>query len=206
MSYPYMIEYKGNIYCIPETFEAREVALYRAEEFPVKWMKVATLINDTMAVDSTVFHHDGYWWLMCASAVEGAYCADLFLWYSKDLFGPWAPHPANPVKSDVRSARPAGTPFVHQGFLYRSGQDCSRTYGGRIVINRVLTLTPTAFKEEPVAVVELDPDGPYPDGPHMLSAAGEFTLIDGKRYIFVPAEFKRAVRRITRVAAARLTA
>ena len=40
------------------------------------------------------------------------------------------------VKTDVRSARPAGTPFVYQGELYRPAQDCSRTYGGSIVIHR----------------------------------------------------------------------
>jgi hypothetical protein len=97
------------------------------------------------------------------------------------------------VKVDVRSARPAGTPFVVDGTLYRPAQDCSRTYGGRVTINRVLILTPLAFREEPFAFVDPDPEGPYPDGLHTLSQVGNVTLIDGKRTLFVPVEFRRVL-------------
>ena len=62
---------------------------------------------------------------------------DLHIWWSDDLFGQWRPHAANPVKIDARSARPAGTPFVHAGTLYRPAQDCSHTYGGAVAICRV---------------------------------------------------------------------
>jgi len=55
----------------------------------------------------------------------------LRVWFADDLLGSWCPHPGNPVKPDIRSARPAGTPFVHDGALYRPAQDCSRTYGAR---------------------------------------------------------------------------
>ena len=108
--------------------------------------------------------------------------------------GPWRAHPGNPVKVDIRSARPGGTPFVQDGVLYRPAQDCSRTYGGRIIINRVLTLTPLAFREE--AFVPVDPEhaGPYPSGLHTLCEVGNTTLIDGRRFVFVPAEFRRVLR------------
>jgi len=45
--------------------------------------------------------------------------------------------------------------------------------------------------------VAVDPDraGPYPSGLHTLSQVGEATLIDGKRFIFVPAEFRRVLRK-----------
>ncbi len=45
------------------------------------------------------------------------------------LEGPWEPHRRNPVKCDVRGSRPAGTPFVHGGELYRPAQDGSKRYG-----------------------------------------------------------------------------
>jgi hypothetical protein len=93
----------------------------------------------------------------------------------------------------VRSARPGGTPFHHDGALYRPAQDCSVTYGGRIVINRVLRLSPTAFEEEPVSTVEPDPDGPFPDGLHTLSSLGNVTLVDGKRRAVIPAEVYRSL-------------
>ena len=49
MSYPYLIEYENQIYCVPETSEANEVSLFVAKEFPVKWEKVMTLISDFAA-------------------------------------------------------------------------------------------------------------------------------------------------------------
>jgi hypothetical protein len=192
-SYPYTFEYAGNIYAIPETSKIREVGLYRAEHFPRSWTRVKTLLTDVDAVDSTVFRDGGRWWLACSSAAERDRCADLFLWYAGALEGPWKPHANNPVKSDVRSARPGGTPFHHDGALHRPAQDCSVTYGGRIVINRVLRLSPTAFEEEPVSTVEPDPDGPFPDGLHTLSSLGNVTLVDGKRRAVIPAEVYRSL-------------
>jgi hypothetical protein len=195
LSYPYLIEHDGEIFCVPETHQAREVALYRAESFPERWTKVCTLLDDVAAADSTIFRHGEHWWLACVDEDRGS-PTDLFLWHAPQLRGPWTPHRANPVKSDVRSSRPAGTPFWHEGSLYRPAQDCSRTYGGRVAINRVLQLTPERFAEQPVAWVEPDPDGPYPDGLHTLSAVGERTLLDGKRTVFAPQESWRVLARL----------
>ena len=161
---------------------------------PDKWTKAATLIADIAAVDTTVFQHNGLWWLMCTQ-LEHDPTLNLFVWYAQDLFGPWKPHAGNPVKTDVRSSRPAGTPFAYNGELYRPSQDCSNSYGGRIVINRVRELTPRTFKEEVAAVVEPYADGPYPQGIHTLSAVGDMTLVDGKRYKFVASAAKSAILR-----------
>ena len=194
MSYPYLIEHQGEIYCVPETHEAREVALYRAEDFPHRWAKVATLLEDIPAVDSAVFQYEGLWWLTCTNREHGQY-SDLLVWYASDLFGPWRPHAANPVKTDICSARPGGTPFIHQGCLYRPAQDCSQTYGGRIILNRVLRLTPTEFEEEPAAIIEPYTDGPFPHGIHTISAVGDITLIDGKRFVFITSALKLELMR-----------
>ena len=102
------------------------------------------------------------------------------------------PHALNPVKMDVRSARPAGTPFIHKGVLYRPAQDCSNAYGGRIAINRVNRLTATEFDEETVKFIEPFIDGPFPDGIHTLSAVGDITLVDGKRERFIWQAFIRS--------------
>jgi hypothetical protein len=61
------------------------------------------------------------------------------------------------------------------------------------MINRVLTLTPQEFREEAAVAVDPDRAGPYPSGLHTLSQVGNATLIDGKRFIFVPAEFRRVL-------------
>ncbi len=189
VSYPYLLQHEGEIYCIPETYWAREVSLYKAEEFPDRWRKVSTLVRDIAALDSTVFEYEGRWWLACADEERDS--GKLFLWHAPDLFGPWRPHVANPVKTDTRSSRPAGAPFTHDGCMYRPSQDCSRTYGGQIVLNRIIRLTPTEFKEEQVAVIK-PLDGCYPDGVHTISGVGDITILDGKRFRFLTNAFKGA--------------
>jgi hypothetical protein len=197
LSYPMLLEADGRLLCIPETSAAREVALYELQRFPDQWRRLATLIEGRAIVDATLFRHGAYWWLAgAADGNEVSVGADLHLWYATAIEGPWTAHAANPVKVDVRSARPAGTPFVVDGFLYRPAQDSAETYGARVVINRIVTLTPECFREEPVAYVEPDRAGPYPDGLHTLSAVGNQTLIDGKRLAFSPGELRRMLRRM----------
>lgn len=188
MSYPFLFEHENAIYCIPETHEAREISLFRADNALQSWSKVATLVQGFSAVDSTVFRHEGRWWLLCTSQDSGPN-STLFAWHADELTGPWTPHCANPLKTDIRSSRPAGTPFIHNEQLYRPAQDCSTGYGAAVVINRILTLTPENFSEEVAAILRPDPDGPYPYGLHTVCALQEYTIIDGARPIFVPQLF-----------------
>jgi len=188
LSYPYLVESRGEIYCIPENLRSREVTVFKAERFPDRWEKAGVLLRNVAAVDTTVFQYDGRWWLMCTDADAGA-DLNLFVWHAPDLLGPWTPHARNPVKTDVRSARSGGTPFFHAGQLYRPAQDCSKRYGWRVALNRITRLTPTEFAEELVGIIDPQEQGPFPAGRHTLSAAGDLTLIDGHHFVFVGRAF-----------------
>ncbi len=182
LSYPYVFEHDGHVYCLPETSGAREIAVYQAVNFPHEWRKAAVLVDDVAATDATVFEFGGRWWLFCTD-VDAGENLRLFIWHAPALFGPWRPHAVNPVKTDIRSSRPAGRPFTRDGALFRPAQDCSRTYGGGITLNRVTRLTPEEFAEEAVTVIQPDRTGDYPEGIHTLSAAGDLTFVDGKRLV-----------------------
>jgi hypothetical protein len=198
LSYPFVIELDSELLCIPESVKAREVALYRCVRFPDRWRRVTTLISNIELVDVTVFHHENRWWLAGSDPGPAGASSELHLWYADSLSGPWHPHLSNPVKIDVRSARPAGSMFHHEGALYRPAQDCSTYYGRRVAINRVTKLSPTEYEEECMQTVEPAADGPYPAGLHTLSAAGDFTLIDSKRWVFAKEELPRALGRVIR--------
>src|SRR2546427_811422 len=101
-----------------------------------------------------------------------------------DPRGPWRPPGATPVKADIRPSAPAGPPFRFDGDLCRPAQDCSETYGGSVVLNRIVRLTTTEFREEQVAIVSPFRDGPRRQGIHTLSSVGDRTLVDGKRFSF----------------------
>lgn len=196
-SYPFLVEHEGEIFCVPETERAGDVALFRATEFPGRWERVATILAGVAALDPSLVRHEDRWWMFYG--VKGASGeVRLHAAHAPRLEGPWDPHQANPLKIDVRSTRPGGTPFVHEGVLYRPAQDGTRGYGGAVALNRVTRLSPTEFEEEVVAVATTDPGGPYPAGMHTLSAVGDWTLVDGQRVLFVPSLFVSQVRRLSR--------
>lgn len=191
-SYPYLFDVDGETYCIPETAAAREVRLFRARELPHDWEDLGVIVPDFAAADATLFRLHDRWWLFCVD-VEVDPNTHLYAWWAPHLKGPWRPHLLNPVKTDPRSSRPAGGVIVRADGVYRPAQDCSETYGGAVVLNRILELSPETFREEPVRVIRPDRRGPFPNGVHTLSGMGSVTLVDGKRRVFVPGEFRRAV-------------
>ncbi|MFD9007646.1 hypothetical protein [Streptomyces sp. NPDC059552] len=181
MSYPYMIEYGEETLCIPETGWNSAVSIYRKKDSP-HLEKVCDILSGIAAGDPTAFQWGGYWWMFYTDCFEPR-DTDLYIWYAATPWGPWEPHSRNPVKSNVSSSRPAGAPFVLGGRLMRPAQDDAGRYGWRMVVNELLELSPTEFKE--VTVTEIGPftDGPYPAGPHTLSIAGPYVYVDGKRRV-----------------------
>lgn len=179
-SYPYAFHAEGAVWCTPEEASARGVTLYRASAAAGPWEPQATLISGFAALDPTITRWDGRWWLWCTDAERGPQ-TDLHLWWAPELLGPWMAHREQPVKVDIRSARPAGTPFVLDGHLFRPAQDSSTTYGGRVAICRIDEMDERRYSESVVAVVEPDRAGPFPHGLHTLSAVGDRTLVDSKR-------------------------
>lgn len=189
-SYPYSFECDGTVYCVPETYQAEEVRLYRAIDFPWSWEPIGTLIDGLAALDPTIVEYQGRWWLFCTIHGRDSN-TKLHIYHAPHPTGPWQPHLLNPVKTDVRSSRPAGTPFWHREALHRPTQDCSTSYGGAVTITRIDELTPSRFSESVVGTVAPPSTGAYRHGVHTLSAAGSRTLVDGRRDTFIGASFRR---------------
>jgi hypothetical protein len=181
VSYPFVFEWEGKIYMLPETEHNRTVELYRAEDFPTRWTLDRVFFSGVRAVDATLAEIDGRWWMFVNIAEAHAPLNDeLHLYHAVTPLGPWVPHVGNPVKSDVRSARPAGRPFKLHGSWYRPAQDCSGRYGAAIVVNRITRLDEKAFAEEEVGRL-LPSWRPDLVATHTLNAAGGLTVIDAQR-------------------------
>jgi len=181
MSYPFVFESNGIYFMIPETGGNRSVELYRCDEFPGKWVFVKNLMTDINAVDTTLFLHNGKWWLFTViDRINSALGAspELFLYYNDDLLSDnWIGHRLNPVITDVRSARPAGRIFRKEDKLYRPSQDCSGRYGNSFDINQIIALSEFDYKEEKVIKVKPDWDKKL-KGVHTFNSDGDFTIID----------------------------
>ncbi|HEU4665508.1 MAG TPA: hypothetical protein VFS55_15875 [Dokdonella sp.] len=196
LSYPLVYEWQGELWLTVESSAARTFALHRAVEFPARWAFAAELLRGRNAVDGTL-HHDGVHWYLfaCISEspldVDRRVWTDLFLFVADSPLGPWRAHPANPLLSDVRRARPAGKLFVHEGRLIRPAQDCSVDYGYAVVFNEVVVLDPLRYEERPLGRIE--PDWlPGLRGCHTYTRGAGLEIVDGKR--LVPRRHVRAYR------------
>jgi hypothetical protein len=179
LSYPFLIELDGQLYMVPETGENRTVELYRCTDFPNRWRLEKVLLRDAWFVDATIHRTGDRWWMFVNVGVErGEPHDELHLFHADHLLGEWQPHPCNPVKSDVRCARPAGQLYQRDGILYRPAQICAPLYGSGVLINRVLHLSPQAYLEqEDERILPMQPEGLL--GIHTLNRAGELSVIDG---------------------------
>jgi hypothetical protein len=198
LSYPCIFVEDGAIYCVPEAYQSGCAPLYR--RIDGEWVLERRLLDGLPVVDPTLFKHGGRYWIFCTLQDDGAF-GNLRLhgFHAEQLHGPWLPHALNPLKCDIGSSRPAGSVVTLDGHLYRPGQDCSTTYGGAVVMNRIVTLSPTEFEEVAAARIEPPRGSPYPDGLHTLNPTRSGAVIDGKRFVFHPLAWLRNYRRLHEV-------
>ena len=183
LSYPFVLAHAGEIYLLPETGEAGRVELHRAVAFPDRWELHRVLLDGLTALDATLhMGDDGLVWLF-ANVVSGhGDRGELHLYCAHSLDGPWLPHPQNPVVTDPGTARPAGRLFRRDGMLVRPGQDCSRRYGGAVVLCRVDALTPHNYRETPIG--RIDPDwAPGLLATHTFTFDSRYECLDGLRRV-----------------------
>jgi len=183
LSYPYVFEWRGKRYMMPESSANKTLDLYECIRFPDQWTLAATLISGVSLADASIVEWQGRLWMFAAHAQAGASNYDeLNLYWASDLLGTWTAHPLNPVKIDASSARPAGAPFVEDGRLLRPTQDCRNRYGDAVSFQEVLMLSDTQFEERTLET--LSPGGIEPgDAVHTYNQSGGFVAIDSARWV-----------------------
>lgn len=150
LSYPYVFEWRGEHYLIPECGENGGVRLYKATNFPNDWSYVEDLLTDGRFFDSSILRYQGKWWLFSAIG-EDEKPPTLRLYFAENLIGPWQEHPASPlVEENYHKARPSGRMLVIRDRPIRFSQDLLPTYGSQVRAFEVLDLSLTAYEERQV--------------------------------------------------------
>ena len=178
LSYPLVIAAEGEIWMIPESSTNREIAIYRADPFPARWIKELTIMRDLRGVDTTVVQHEGQYWLLTTTESSPHVFDDLLLFSAPRLVGPWQPHRKNPVLSNPSSARSAGPIVKRDGRLWRPVQNCSQRYGAALGLAEITHMNEHGYQQIVRSTI-----GPCREWPgrrlHTLSQAGGFEFIDG---------------------------
>tara|TARA_B100002052_G_scaffold198922_1_gene181515 strand:- start:2781 stop:4448 length:1668 start_codon:yes stop_codon:yes gene_type:complete len=182
LSYPFIFESENKFYIIPESAENKSVDLYECVNFPKKWVKKCTILNNIQAVDSTIFKHNGKFWLFCCvkNYYDNEFNEDLHLFFSEKIDGNWTSHPKNPIISDVRYARPAGGIYIENDKIYRPSQNGANSYGYGIQINEIIKISETEYEE--INIQSIKPNWHKNIlGLHTINFKENLTIIDAIR-------------------------
>lgn len=189
-SYPFLFKENGRIFCLPEAYMNKAASLYPISN-GLELGESKTILSGIEAIDSSLLYYNNKYWLFC-TINNALHNAQLFIFYSDSLEKEFTPHLLNPVKTDIVSARPAGSFFDFEDSLIRPSQNCSETYGGSLMLNKISILTETDYKEE--TIKEIKPlAGIYNKGIHHISIEDETIVIDGKKYIY---SLSQAIKRL----------
>jgi len=110
-AYPYVFEWNGTYYMIPETYSENAVKLYQATNFPDNWTFVENIVSGRSYVDSSIFRYNNTWWLFTS---DESY--NMWIYYSDNLTGPWQSNAMNPVlEGNTAAARGGGRVTVFDG-------------------------------------------------------------------------------------------
>jgi hypothetical protein len=177
LSYPQVFTHDGAFWMIPETAGGHDLYLYRAEQFPDRWVRHAVLIADTPLSDATLLQHDGRFWLFAADGGRGSSSDSMLVFHAQTLDGPFLPHAANPILIDQASARPAGAFILGGQYPVLPVQDGTNGYGSGIGLVDIIELNLDRVRIGPVR--SLDSPGWRCEFKHTTNRAGRLEVIDG---------------------------
>lgn len=175
LSNPFVFRLGSDFFMIPESRKSGKVTLYRATDFPFRWVKERNLF-EFGGLDTNVFQHDGLWWILTTVADPPGSGPQLCLFHTKDLFAPATLHPSSPVAADVRHARSGGRVHVTSEGMWRVAQDCSVRYGYALQFRRITELTTRNYREEHHSSIYPPGDGIV--GVHAWDATQKFEAFD----------------------------
>jgi hypothetical protein len=176
LAYPFVVERKGELYCIPDSSRADGLSAYVLDT-PTRWQHKGLLPGLPKLSDPTLYQADGMWWLLGTSR---AYDDErLQVYFSDDLFSEWQ-QCGGPIPSQA-ARRPAGPLVDVGGTLIRPSQHSEVRYGAAVNLNEVVAIGPTGYEERFLIRLLPRQDWPYSAGMHTVSGVGEWTMVDASR-------------------------
>lgn len=176
LSFPFVFDYCGGVYMIPESQADDSIRLYKGNEdlthFTLERVLMKRARTEDVSFnfcDSHLLLKDGVFYLFTSVSYRWTYHLELY--YTDDiLMHNFVKHPLSPVYVGNDFGRCGGSIIHLDDNYYRVSQNCSESYGGNVSIHRILSLDQNTYREELYMKDILDVgEGPYEDGGHQLN-------------------------------------
>lgn len=157
LSYPFVFAHAGEIYMLPEACESGTVTLFRAVDYPDRWVADRELVNGVPGCDATIVSLDdgSYVMVLVSKRWLGTTWDNQRIFFASSPLGPWTEDQGGLVRIDSAVARPAGAAFARGEKLLRPAQNCSRSYGESMILLDICKPSGAAYREAPVATIKV---------------------------------------------------
>jgi folate-dependent phosphoribosylglycinamide formyltransferase PurN len=176
LSFPATFIDKDNLYIIPETKSVNKVSLYLWKNESLEFK--CDLIENINAVDTTLLFKDNKYWLFTSQQINSN--GTIFhqhIYFADKLEGPYTPHSMNPIVDSSKQSRAAGNILKIGDNLYRTSQDCSKSYGQKIHLFKIEELTTTNYLETRVETIEANWDSSLKKI-HTINQSDKIVIVD----------------------------
>jgi len=184
LSYPFIFNENDKIYVFPESSASGKLSCYQYEENNQSLSFKKVIINLPL-LDSTILKYQNRYWIFSTLKGDDSN-KKLYIYFSDSLFGPYTPHPKNPVRDNINGSRPAGNFIFVDGNIYRPAQNSGKYYGSSIVITKIVTLNENEFTEKDYMILSPGKSDNFNFGFHTINYQDELVVIDGLRRTFAP--------------------
>lgn len=153
LSFPNIFEYEGEIYMMPETCGDYTIKLFKAISFPDRWEEYEVILSDIYACDTIVIQNNNQKYLLASEMYREQTP-------NGNYISCWVKNVCYKLNNNLKvekegilvaegdcGIRNAGKAFMHEGKLYRVGQNCpNKLYGKGLVLFEIESLDP--YKEK----------------------------------------------------------
>ena len=186
LSYPYIFAHDNQVYMVPESGDANEIALYKATRFPDEWEKIKTLVKNVAACDTNMvkYRNQAYLMTLIYDKNKVPYKYDsLYLYHWDGCSFKMCGNSA--ILCDAEYARNGGKMFFEGETLYRISQNCMNMYGENLDFHIIDRLSETGFEEHFVKRVSLSDisvnDSISYEGIHTYDHDERYEIVDLQR-------------------------
>lgn len=188
LSFPFIFEYHGNYYMMPESSYDKNLTLLRARHFPDDWEIIKTWFSGKRICDSVILKKGENIFLL-TQPIEIPYThSKLDLYQYKN--GEWTRCNISPVVDDRRVARMGGATIEYEGGIIRVSQDCE-SYGEAINFSHIKNVATDSYQEELICRIRTT-DIQIRNGSNF--GCGIHTYNFSKRYEVIDLKNKKAVK------------